>query len=100
MKTLKNKVLVKSLIYDGIGMASSFIPLVGPLLDLVWAPIAAKKMKEMYPGKDGKVASIIVFLEEILPFTDVIPTFTLMWMYTYVWSKNSQEEKIIDVEIL
>lgn len=100
MKALKNKLLVKSLIYDGIGMASSFIPLVGPLIDLAWAPIAAGKMKQMYPGKNGKLASIIVFLEEILPFTDVIPTFTLMWVYTYVWSKKPAEGKIIDVEIL
>lgn len=100
MRTLKNKLLVKSLVYDGIGMASSFIPLVGPFLDLVWAPIAASKMKQMYPGRNGKLASIIVFLEEILPFTDVIPTFTLMWVYTYVWSKTGQKEKVIDVEIL
>ena len=100
MKSQKNKLLVKSLVYDAIGMASSFIPLVGPLLDLVWAPMAANKMKQMYPGKNGKLASIIVFIEELLPFTDVIPTFTLMWVYTYVWSKDRQGEKIIDVEIL
>lgn len=84
----KNKNLIKSLCYDAVGMASTVIPVVGPFLDLVWAPYAAKKMSEMYPGKKGKIASVIVFLEEILPFTDIIPTFTLMWAYTYFWEKE------------
>lgn len=85
--------------YDAIGMATVSIPLVGPFLDLFWAPFAAKKMADMYPGKKGKLASAIVFLEEILPFTDVIPTFTLMWIYTYVWKKSPVVDgEIIEVE--
>ena len=88
MEIHKNKLLVKSLVYDAVGMASASIPVVGPFLDLLWAPYAAKKMSAMYPGKKGKMASVLVFLEEILPFTDVIPTFTLMWLYTYVWKKE------------
>ena len=97
MKILKNKLLVKSLMYDAIGMASTSIPLVGPFLDLLWAPYAAKQMSAMYPGKKGKLASVLVFLEEILPFTDVIPTFTLMWLYTYVWKKQ-EFGQVIEVE--
>lgn len=97
MKILKNKLLVKSLMYDAVGMASASIPLVGPFLDLLWAPYAAKKMSAMYPGRKGKLASVLVFLEEILPFTDVIPTFTLMWLYTYVW-KGQEFGQVIEVE--
>ncbi|GHA31297.1 hypothetical protein GCM10007103_11080 [Salinimicrobium marinum] len=97
MNIQKKKLLIKSVVYDAIGMASMSIPLVGPFLDLAWAPYAAKKMSEMYPGRKGKLASVIVFLEEILPFTDVIPTFTLMWLYTFVWKK---EESYIEVEAL
>ncbi|GGZ48594.1 hypothetical protein [Mesonia mobilis] len=92
MKNLKNKLLLKGLLYDGIGMLSSAIPVVGPFLDLAWAPYAAKKMQEMYPSKKGKIASILVFIEEILPFTDIIPTFTLMWIYNFVWKKNQVED--------
>ena len=95
MKIREKSLLLKSLAYDAVGMASSAIPLVGPFLDLAWAPYAAKKMSEMYPGKKGKFASVLVFLEEILPFTDVIPTFTLMWIYTYVWKKMPETEDII-----
>lgn len=101
MKINNKKVFIKGLIYDGIGMASVSIPLIGPLLDLAWAPYAAKKMSEMYPGKKGKLASIIVFLEEILPFSDVIPTFTLMYLYTYVWRRDGvNTRKIINAEVL
>ena len=101
MKKLKNKLLVIGLVYDAIGMSTYAIPVVGPFLDILWAPYAAKKMSEMYPGKKGKVASVIVFLEEILPGTDIIPTFTLMWLYTFVWNKEtSAQEIIIEAEIV
>lgn len=85
----KYKLLKKGIIYDLIGMATMGIPLVGPFLDFIWAPYAARKMKQMYPGKQGKIAAIIVFIEEIMPYTDIIPTFTLMWLYTFVWKGES-----------
>lgn len=99
MEIVKKKLLVKGIIYDAIGMATMAIPWVGPFLDLAWAPYAAKKMAKMYPGKKGKLASVLVFIEEILPFTDVIPTFTLMWFYTFVWKKESAGD-IIEAEIV
>lgn len=101
MKNFKKTLLIKGLAYDAIGMATYAIPLIGPFLDLLWAPYAAKLMSEMYPGKKGKIASVIVFLEEILPGTDVIPTFTLMWLYTFVWKKEkSGKEVIIEAEVI
>lgn len=101
MKNGKNRLLVKCLVYDAIGMASASVPVVGPFLDLVWAPYAANKMSEMFPGKKGKLASVLVFLEEILPFTDIIPTFTLMWLYTYVWKKQpGTKGLVIEAEVV
>ena len=101
MKSLKRKLLIKGIIYDVIGMASYALPVAGEFLDLLWAPYAAKKMSEMYPGKKGKIASVIVFIEEILPGTDIIPTFTLMWLYTFVWSKKkSPKEIVIEAEVV
>ena len=100
MKNTKYKLLRKGILYDLIGMSTTFIPVVGPFLDIVWAPFAAKKMSDMYKGNEGKLASVIVFIEEILPFSDFIPTFTLMWLYTFVWKK--QEEpflQTIEVEV-
>lgn len=88
MSNEKYKLLRQGILFDLIGMVSMAIPMVGPFLDIIWAPYAAKKMSEMYKGTEGKIASVIVFIEEILPYTDVIPTFTLMWCYTYVWKKQ------------
>lgn len=100
MKKNKFKLLRKGIVYDLVGMATTFIPVVGPFLDILWAPYAAKKMSEMYEGNTGKIASVIVFLEEILPFSDFIPTFTLMWIYTFVFaSETSQQVQTIEVEI-
>jgi hypothetical protein len=99
MRKDKKSLLLKSIFYDAVGMASTAVPLVGWAVDLVWAPYAARQMSNMYPGKKGKLASVLVFLEEILPFTDVIPTFTLMWIYTFVWKREEAAYgQIIEVE--
>lgn len=100
MTTDKYKLLKWGIFYDLVGMATMGIPFIGPFLDILWAPFAAKKMSDMYKGTKGKIASVIVFVEEILPFTDFIPTFTLMWLYTYVWKKQPENKfRTIEVEI-
>ncbi len=91
----KYNLLVQSIVFDLIGMASYLIPVIGPFLDILWAPYAASAMRNMYPGKKGKLASVIVFVEEILPGTDIIPTFSLMWLYTFVWKKEKSVKEII-----
>jgi hypothetical protein len=88
MKKSKYKLLRNGIIFDLIGMLTLFIPFLGPFLDIIWAPIAAKKMSDMYSGTEGTLASIAVFIEELLPGSDFIPTFTLMWLYTFVWKKQ------------
>ena len=100
MKKNKYKLLRQGLLYDAIGMSTAFIPGIGPFLDIIWAPYAAKKMTDMYEGNTGKIAAVVVFLEEILPFTDFVPTFTLMWIYTHVFAPTpKQEVQTIEVEI-
>jgi hypothetical protein len=87
----KMKKLILGLLLDGIGMISFSIPLIGEFSDVIWAPIAAFIMTRMYKGRVGKVASILTFLEEIIPFTDIIPSFTLTWIYTYYFQKSNKE---------
>lgn len=100
MKTQKQKFLIRGIIYDLIGMVTYAIPGIGPFLDILWAPFAAKEMKQMYSGKEGTIAAVVVFIEELLPFTDAVPTFTLMWLYTFVWKKKPSKERIIDAEVV
>jgi hypothetical protein len=100
MNKSKYKLLRKGILFDLIGMLTMFIPFVGPFLDIIWAPIAAKKMNDMYSGASGTIASIAVFIEELLPGSDFIPTFTLMWLYTFVWKKEKQPQpQTIEVKV-
>lgn len=78
--SISYKKLAISIVLDVIG----FIPI--PILSILWAPLSAYIMTKMYKGKKGKVAGVISFLEELLPI-DIIPTFTIMWVYTHLISK-------------
>jgi hypothetical protein len=84
---LKIKKLFLGILLDGIGMLSFTIPFIGEFSDVIWAPLAGFLMTKMYEGRVGKVAGMLAFAEEILPFTDVVPSFTLTWIYTY-WIKK------------
>ncbi|WP_026978633.1 hypothetical protein [Flavobacterium tegetincola] len=77
-----------SLLFDAIGMMSFSIPFIGEFADVVWAPISGIIMVWMYKGTMGKVAGVVSFIEEILPATDIVPSFTLMWFYTYFIKKS------------
>jgi hypothetical protein len=66
-----------------------YVSFVFPLFDFIWAPLSAYLMTKLYKGKQGKIAAVIVFIEEALPFIDVVPTFTIMWVYTY-WNTLSE----------
>lgn len=81
----KYKKLVLSIVLDLVGLI--------PLIDIIWAPISGYIMTKMYRGTKGKVAGFISFIEEILPFSDFVPTFTIMWLYTFVFIKHDEKEE-------
>ena len=85
----KYKKLAYSLTFDALG----YVSLIFPPFDFVWAPAAGYLMTKLYKGKTGKIAGIIVFIEEALPWLDIIPTFTIMWVYTYFF----KAKKIVNV---
>ncbi len=90
----KYQKLLLGLLFDAVGMISYIIPGIGEFSDVIWAPISAWLMTKLYKGKTGKIAAVISFVEEALPVVDVIPTFTLMWIYTYL-VKTKKSEKVI-----
>ncbi len=87
-ETIKVRNLILGLLFDLIGMLSFSIPFLGEFSDVIWAPISGLLMAWMYKGTRGKVGGVFSFLEEIFPFTDVIPSFTLMWFYNYIIAKK------------
>ncbi|MDP5231590.1 MAG: hypothetical protein NWQ38_14455 [Cellulophaga sp.] len=95
-KDYKIRNLFLGLLFDGIGMLSFILPGLGELSDMIWAPISAWLMTRLYKGKIGQAAGLISFVEELIPGLDVIPTFTIMWIYTYVFKKSPKEKDIIN----
>ena len=71
--------LIISIIIDLVGMASYALPWVGELSDFIFAPLTAWWIMHAYDSKKG---ATIGFIEEILPFTDFIPTCTITHFLT------------------
>jgi len=90
----KYKKLALSVIFDIIGFIT--------IIDIIWAPLSGYLMTRMYKGNKGKIAGVVSFLEEIIPGFDIIPTFTIMWLINYVFSKEEnsikKEETYIEIE--
>ena len=84
----KNKKLALSILFDAIGMVT--------FIDILWAPASGYLMSKMYKGRRGKIAGVISFIEEAIPGLDIIPTFTIMWVLTYVFQK---EEKPVIIKV-
>ena len=92
----KYKILLLSVIFDGVGYLSFLIPGIGEFSDIVWAPLSGYIMTKLYKGKPGKIAGVVSVIEEALPGLDIIPTFTLMWLYTYIFN-SKDENNIIEI---
>lgn len=64
---------------DMIGAASYAIPFLGEISDIFWAPLSAIIFFLTFGGWKGALGGIGNLVEEILPGTDLIPSFTIMW---------------------
>ncbi len=85
--------LIFCLIMDLAGYASFAIPVLGEFSDIIWAPVSAFIFYKSFGGLKGAFGGIFNFAEEILPFADFIPSFTIMWIWQYV--SKTQPGKII-----
>lgn len=94
----KTKKLALSILFDAIGMLSYIFPPFTEIIDIAWAPLAGWLMTKMYEGKVGKAAGFFTLIEEGFPGLDFIPTFTLMWIYTYVVKKEKVQGDVIEVD--
>lgn len=68
---------------DVVGYASFSLPVLGEFADLVWALVSGFLFYKLFGGKMGLLGGGFSFLEELLPFTDFIPSFTIAWMIRY-----------------
>ena len=86
----KRKDLMASLAIDALGMATYLIPALGEAADVVIAPIVSILIYAVHRTTFGAIAG---FLEEIIPFSDIIPSATIIWFYRYfLKSENTFNE--------
>jgi hypothetical protein len=68
--------LIESIAIDLIGSVSYFFPGIGETFDLIWSPISALLIYKLYKKPYW---ALFGGIEELLPFTDFIPTATILW---------------------
>ena len=74
--------LILCIFMDIVGYLTYLLPIVGEWGDIIWAPISAFVFYKIFGGNTGKIGALISFAEEILPFIDFIPTFTIAYIYS------------------
>ncbi|HRD58955.1 MAG TPA: hypothetical protein PK504_12960 [Ferruginibacter sp.] len=82
--------LILCIVLDLVGYASFSVPLLGEFADIVWAPVSGLLFYKLFGGKMGLLGGGFSFLEEFLPFTDFIPTFTIAWALRYFGKEKHQ----------
>jgi hypothetical protein len=73
---------------DLIGCATYAVPFFGEFADIVWAPISGIIFFLTFGGWKGALGGIGNFIEELLPGTDFIPSFTIMWFLQHFRRKG------------
>lgn len=58
--------------------------------DFLWAPVSALLVRFLY---GSNVLGAVAFLEEILPFTDVLPTATLAFIFEVLFTTAEAQEE-------
>lgn len=69
--------LLICLAIDVLGSSSELLPVLGEVTDVLYAPIAATILRNLY---GSNILFGLEFAEEILPFTDILPLATICWV--------------------
>jgi hypothetical protein len=85
----KQPSLIICILMDFVGYATYAIPGLAEFADILWAPISSVIFMVTFGGWKGAVGGVGNFIEEILPGTDFIPSFTIMWFIQNTQRKNS-----------
>ena len=75
----KQPSLLFCIMMDLIGYMTYSIPFLGELGDVLWAPVSGLIFYTSFGSWRGALGGVFNFMEELLPGTDFIPSFTLMW---------------------
>ena len=98
MKKFLQPSLPLCIMLDLMGMVSFSIPLIGEFADVIWAPVSAMLFFKMFGGKLGFFGAGFNFIEELFPFTDIIPSFTIAYTLKYFFKKDTVIEKLPQIK--
>lgn len=73
--------LLVCILVDFIGFMSYVLFMIGEVTDIWWAPMFGFFLQYMFCSR---VITSLGVLEELLPFTDFLPTATLAWCITHL----------------
>ena len=85
----KQPSLLFCILMDVVGYFTYAIPILGEFADIVWAPISGIIFYMTFGGWKGTFGGLFNFVEELLPGTDFIPSFTIMWFVQYLSKKKN-----------
>ncbi len=86
--------LIFCILMDLIGYATYSVPFLGELGDILWAPVSGLIFFLSFGGWRGSIGGMFNMIEEILPGTDFIPSFTIMWFFRSWKSEKTTPIKI------
>jgi len=90
----KRLALILSIVFDVVGMISYIFPALGESFDFIWAPIAGLANILLFGGWAGILGGVGTFAEELLPFTDFIPSFLIMWFVKFVLLEKRTRQQL------
>jgi hypothetical protein len=85
----KQPSLIFCILMDFMGYVTYAIPFFGEMGDVLWAPISSMIFMKTFGGWKGALGGFGNFIEELLPGTDFIPSFTIMWFIQNMQKKNN-----------
>jgi hypothetical protein len=81
--------LILCISLDLIGDSSYLLPGVGEAEDIAWAPISALILRSLF---GSNIIAALEFTKEILPFTDILPLATTVWLLQNVFPDSALTE--------
>ena len=81
--------LLLCIMMDLIGYDTYALTGLGEFADIIWAPVSAFIFYKSFGGWRGTFVGLFNFLEELLPGTDFIPSFTILWVMHYMSTKKN-----------
>lgn len=94
---IKNRKLMAALVIDAIGYLSYLVPAFGEATDVVWGPLSGVLIFILFPNKLKR--ALAGALEEMLPFTDFVPSAYLTWRQVYIKEGKKTLKDFLDHEI-